>query len=437
MKRFVLLLLAAISARADEESLRLEGIRGRAELARAAAADGLVEEAIREWQLVRRDDPANAEAARALEAAGRPWVGEWDAARHLKWKTWAEKRRLYCEDLGRRWAAIAAERDKAGDRDRCWETCQRAFGWDPDCLKAHELLGEARYDGGWVTEDVAAKRTKGLLEFRGEWLPAADVRKRRMAWADAWELHSPHFTVRSNRGLGPARSVLALADRVHAAFMRDVMGVVDAPPVARRFLVLDFASQADLEAHLLEAHQGGAAPKGVPGFFTPGEAVHITVLPEGSALTREEVILHETCHAAASRAVPLEGWVNSRPNYWVWEGVPAYFESTESRDGKILAGNTANIRLKLAHDELKQGKFTPLEKFVQLDQEGLGKQYQQAAGLVHFFLHGKGGKYREAFIAYFRIVATGLSDAGTFESVFDRAPGTFEAEWKEHVLSFK
>ncbi len=436
MKRLALLLLVAVAARADEASLRLEGIRGRAELARAAAADGLVEEAVREWQLVRRDDPGNAEAAKGIEAAGRPWVIAWDGVKHAKWKAWTEKRRLFCEDLGRRWAAVAAECDKSGDRDRCWETCQRAFVWDPDCAKAHELLGEAKYDGAWVTEDVAAKRTKGLLELRGEWLPAADVRKRRMDWADAWELHGPHFTVRSNRGLGAARSVLALAERTHAAFMRDIMGVVDAP-ASKRLLVLDFASLDDLDGHIRDTHQGGTAPKGVPGFFTPGEAVHLTVLPEGSALSREEVVLHECCHAAASRAIPLEGWVNSRPNFWAWEGLASYFESTESRDGKIIAGNTANIRLKLAHDELKEGKFTPLAKFVKLDQDGLGKQYQQAAGLVHFFLHAKGGKYREAFVSYFRAVATGLSDEGAFEKAFGRAPETFEAEWKEHVLAFK
>lgn len=437
MRAALLAGLLALAAAADEASLRAEGIRGRAELARAAASEGLAEEAVREWQLVLRDDPGNTEALKGIEAAGRPWVLSWDAEKHRRWKSWSERRRKYCEDMARRWADVAAERDARSDRDLCWEACQRAFGWDADCLRAHELLGEAKHDGQWVTEEVAGRRAKGLLELRGEWLPAAEVRKRRMSWEDAWEVHGVHFTVRSNRGLGPARSVLALAERVHAAFMREVLGVVDPPPAPKRLLVLDFAAPEDLEAHLRESHDGGKAPKGVPGFYTPGEGVHLTALPEGSALTRDEVVLHECTHAAAGRAIPCEGWVNSRPGFWAWEGVPSYFESTESREGKILAGDTANTRLRLAREELKEGKFTALAKFVLLDQEGLGKQYQQAASLVHFFLHAKDGKYREAFVAYFREVARGNSDAETFEKAFGRGADTFEEEFRDHVRSFR
>jgi hypothetical protein len=429
--------LLALPTLADDASLKAESIRGRAELARAASADGLVEEAIREWQLVKRDDPANEEATKALASAGNPAVLEWTPATHRKWMTWSEKRRAFCGDLARRWALLAAERDKSGDRDGCWEACQRAFGCDPDCQKAHELLGEAKHDGTWVTEEIAAKRSQGLLELGGEWLPAVEVRKRRMTWAQAWELNGPHFKVRSNRGLGPARSVLAHAERVHAAFMRDIMGVVDAPPETKRLLVLDFATIEDLEAHLKADHQGGESPRNVPGFYTPGEGVHLTVLPEGSVLTREHVVLHECCHASAGRAIPMSGWINSRANFWVWEGLASYFETTESRDGKILAGDASMIRLKLAHDELKEARFTPLRTFVTLDQDGLGKQYQQAAGLVHFFLHGKAGKYRETFILYFKAVATGESDAKTFEKVFGRGMETFEAEWMDHVRGFK
>ncbi|MEK7466072.1 MAG: hypothetical protein AAB074_01545 [Planctomycetota bacterium] len=434
---FFLVLSLALFAFADDASLKNESIRGRSELARAASADGLVEESIREWQLVKRDDPANVEATKALASAPKPWVLDWDAATHRKWVAWSEKRRAFCGDIARRWANLASERDKAGDRDGCWEACQRAFGLDADCQRAHELLGEAKHDGGWVTEEIAAKRSRGLLELRGEWLPAADVRKQRMVWADAWELHSPHYTVRSNRGLGPGRSVVVLAERVHTAFMRDIMGIVDAPAETKRLLVMDFATLDDLDAHIKAEHQGGTTPKGVPGFYSPGEGVHLTVLPEGSALTREEVVLHECTHAVAGRAIPLVGWINSRANFWAWEGMASYFESTESRDGKVVAGNTSVIRLKLAHDELADGKFTPLAKFVALNQEGLGKQYQQAAGLVHFFLHWKGGMYREAFIQYFKVVATGMSDEKSFEKEFGRGAETFEAEWKEHVMEFK
>ncbi|MBI2921302.1 MAG: hypothetical protein HYY18_09495 [Planctomycetes bacterium] len=429
----------AVPAAADEAALRKAAARARAALGQAAWGDGLVEEAIREWQLALRDDPANAEASGGLSKSGKPWVLAWDEGTHAKYKAWLEKRKRAYADLAGRWAALAAGRDAAGDRDGAWAACQEAFAFDPDCAEARARLGEKKFEGAWVPEEEAVRRGKGLLPIGGEWLPADEVRRRRSKWDEAWEVEGPHYRVRSNRSLASARGVLARAEDAHAAFSREILGVVDPPPLPKKMPVLDFATLEDLQEHCRREHGGeGAAPKNVPGFFTPGEgAAHFGPLPEGSVLSRDDVVRHECTHQASDSAFPAKGWMNVRPGFWAWEGLASYFESVESRQGKILAGDPSHVRFALGAKEAREGKLKPLAQFVLTTQETLAHDYQQAAVLAHFFLHAGGGKYRERFIAYFEVVARGESDKGTFEKEFGKGPAEFEEEFSRYARELK
>jgi len=353
MKRFLLLLSLAIPAAGEEADLRRAAAEGRTALARACERDGLVEEAIREWQGVLREDPENKPALEALAAAKKPWVLTWGETEQARHKEHLARERAFTSDLAARWVASGDEQSRAGNRDGAWMAYQRALQVDPDCRAAHAGLGEVRIEGAWVSEEEASKHEKGLLEIKGEWLPAADVRKRRSTWDEAWEVDGPHFHVRSNRSLASAREVLARAEEAHAAFWREIMGVVDPPPVKKKMPVLDFASWEDLDDHVLLVHESEKTPsRSVPGFFSWSDgAVHLGPLPKGSALTRDDIVRHECVHQSISRAIPLKGWITTRAGFWAWEGLASYFESVETRNGKILAGNPDHIRLSLARQE--------------------------------------------------------------------------------------
>ena len=100
------LIVAAHGARAeDAEALRKSVVEARAGLARDAGKDGLVEEAIREWQNVLRDDPGNAEATKALAAAPFPGILEWPEPLHRKYLAWNTRRLKTLRELATRAAA--------------------------------------------------------------------------------------------------------------------------------------------------------------------------------------------------------------------------------------------------------------------------------------------------------------------------------------------
>jgi hypothetical protein len=421
----------------DNPALRRAAAEVHTGLARECEDAGLVEESIREWQAVLANDAGNPEAKDALRRAKKPFVVEWPDELHRKFVAYSRRRAKLTADLAKRWTDYGAERDAAGDRDGAWMAFQQALGYDPDFKEARARLGEKKFDGDWMPEWDAKRREQGLMELGGKWLPMDEVKERRSKWAEAWEVQGAHFHVRCNRTILTARSVLARAEEAYAAFHREILGVVDPPPAQKKLRVYDFATREDMDAHVKEEHQG-EPPRDVAGWYTFGEDIaHFGPVGERGLLSRDDIVRHECVHQIAAHAIPMKGWLNARPGFWAWEGVASYFESVEVRNGKILAGDPSHPRCALGIDEVEQARTVGIADFVARDQKGLGKLYQQATVMVHYFLNGEGGKHREKFIAYFKVVASGLCEKDTFETCFGEAPEAFEERWKAYARRIK
>lgn len=421
MKTLSFLLAMALAVTADDAAtLRRDLAKERAALAARCEKEGLVEEAAREWQAARREDPAVAGAADALARLGKPWVLEWNDALHEKFAAYAKDRDALLDRFAARWLAL-------GD-------ARAALRLSPSCEPAHDRLGEVFAGGAWVPKADADKLLEDLLPLGGKWLPAEEVRTRRSAWGEAWEIRGEHFAVRSNRSEAAAREVLALAESVLAAVHRELEGELDPPAPKKLFAVYDFASRADLHAHLDAVHDGGGDHRASAGFFSSLDgASHFAPAGNGFGLADADVQRHEIAHQVCDAIWPPQGMLAERPHFWAWEGVAAYFESTEVRDGKILTGSRRHPRIAIARNALEDGRTLPLDEFVTLDGEGVKGRYNQAASLVSYFLQADGGKRREAFLKYLRVVASGKAEAGTFEKAFGCKAGAFQEGWEAWV----
>ncbi|MEK7466073.1 MAG: hypothetical protein AAB074_01550 [Planctomycetota bacterium] len=421
MKSLLVLIVPALSAFADDAAaVRRDLAKERAALGARCEEAGLVEEAAREWQAARREDPAVAGAAEALARIGKPWVLEWDEALHANFVAYAKDRSALLDRFAARWLALGDARS--------------ALTLSPDFEPAHDRAGEVFAGGEWVRREVADFLLQDLLPIDGKWLPAADVKKRRAAWAEAWEIRGTHFAVRSNRSEPAAREVLALAEAVFAAVHRELEGELDAPAPKKRFAVYDFATRADFLAHLDAVHEGGAERRSSAGFFSSLDAAsHFAPTGNGFGLGDPDVVRHEVAHQVCDALWPPQGMLAERPHFWAWEGVAAFFESTKIRDGKILVGSRLHPRMGMARGALKDGATLPLDEFVLLDGEGVKGRYNQAASLVHFFLLSDGGKGRERFLKYLRVVASGKAEADTFEKSFGCKAGKFQEDWEAWV----
>lgn len=410
---WILLPLAAFAD--DAALLRRELARERAALAERCGKEGLVEEAARELGAARREDPGVGDGR-----PDKPWVVSWDDARQAAFEAYAKDRDAMLRRFADRWLAL-------GDARAAVRLC-------PDHAAARDRLGEVFAGGAWVPKADADRMLQDLLPIGGRWLPAEEVRKRRSAWAEAWEVRSERFLVRSNRSEAAAREVLALAETVFAAVHRELEGELDPPAPKKLLAVYDFATRADLLAHLESAHAGGPDHRGSAGFFSSSDgASHFAPAGDGFGLSDDDVRRHEIAHQVCDAMWPPQGMLGERPHFWAWEGIAAYFESIEVRAGKILTGARRHPRLDIARRALEAGETLPLEAYVRLDADGVKGRYNQGASLAHFFLHADGAAHREAFLKYLRVVASGKAEAGTFEAAFGKKPSEFQEAWEAWV----
>lgn len=437
---WILVLFLAGASLADEpatlkwltdEHLKLIGL---------ARKDGLLDEALEETTLEAKVKSWADPAARTVaDIAGRPWITAWDDARHRKYLAFAEKRKAMRKAAAAKIVALGNEKKTAGDAELAARAWRWALRYDPESKEAHEKLGEAFVDKqGWFPKEEADRRKKGLLPIGAEWLPAKQVEARRAKWAEAWVVAGEHFEVTSNHSLAGAQDVLARAEEMYRAVVRELHGLAEPPVTEGLMKIYYFASRADLDEHDRTAHGDRPGLKQAPGFFSNEDRIgHFFPLPPGALNSLQDIVRHEGAHQVAYWIWKAQGQPPSRPHFWAWEGFATYFESVEVRDGKVLVGSPNHLRVKQFREEFAAGKHVPLAEFVTLDQRGVSGKYPQCAALTNFFMNAGEGKYREPFVAYVKVIHEARAEAGTFETAFGKKPAEFQAEWEAWVRALK
>ncbi|MBI2921259.1 MAG: DUF1570 domain-containing protein [Planctomycetes bacterium] len=430
------LVSAETPAAVDAGAVRKWLLAEHGKLAASCKADGLVEEACDEYRMMLLANPASAEAKKGLATAGRLWVTHWDEALHSKFKAYRADRKTLDAAAAEKFVALATRASAAKSAEAF---IKRALEYDPDCKEAREKAGQAFVEGcGWVSKAEAEKRAQGLLPIGGQWLPAKDVVERRKKWAEAWVVKGEHFEVTSNHSLEGATDLLARAEEMYGALMREFSGVVAPPKLDAPMKIAYFATRADLDEHDRAAHPGRPYLTSWPGFFLADDKLcHICPMAPHVITTIQDTVRHEGCHQVTYFMIPAIGDYTQRPCYWVIEGLAAYFETTEVRDGKILVGSPTHLRIRTAREEMAAGKAVPLVELFRMNQSSTQPWYPQAAGVVHFFLNAADGKYHKAFCEFYRIVQEGTAGEDTFQKAFGRGPETFEKEWREWIAGLK
>ena len=98
-----------------------------------------------------------------------------------------------------------------------------------------------------------------------------------------------------------------------------------------------------------------------------------------------------------------------KANFWIIEGIACYMESFQQDGEHTSLGDPSYIRFQNAqHRYVIDKYYVPLarfaamggEEFQHVPKDELPKNYTQASGLTHFFLHYEDGIYREALIKH-------------------------------------
>ena len=139
---------------------------------------------------------------------------------------------------------------------------------------------------------------------------------------------------------------------------------------------------------------------------------------------------HQFADSKLGRELPL----------WLNEGLAEYFGSAIIVDGEVRLGIVEADRIEKIRDAIKSDEALGFDELLTIqsaqwhaNMAGSPKgslQYDQSWSMVHFLVHGDGGRYRQAFEAYLSELSRGRTHADAFKKSFgttDTAP--FARRW--------
>jgi hypothetical protein len=441
MRTWAWLLLVSLAASADEATTLKWIADEYAKLGAAAKKDGLAEESVAAFTAALKADSEHAEAGRGLKEGRRPWVLRWDDATHAKFLAYETARKVIAKEAAARLVTLGDERKAAGSAKKAEAAWRWALEHEPGNAAAHERLGEAlaEKEGLWYPKDDAARRNEGLLPMGAEWVPAKDAVARHSKWAEAWVEKSAHFEATCNASYEATRTVLARAEDAYLAVTRELAGLVDPPKTDGLMKLSYFATREEFDKHIQSAHGDLAEPKSILAFFHADDKTsHFFPIPANSNLNFDDHVYREVARHVLSNVWKSKGSPDAHVGYFAYVGLPLFFETIVTRDGKVTVGNPGHIRLAQFRKDLVMGKCVPLEKMVgYTGREVIADRHSQCATMAAFFMMKDRGRYREQFIAYSKLVYEGVAEYASFKTIFRKEPKELQAEWEAWVDSLK
>lgn len=422
------------------------------------AGESRLAETIAAWKL---PDPGDRLMVLRLEPtdASRSWSQppDWvrgDEAARL-WREFIEARKRRAEQLFEKALELVGEkgrgREERGDEPvgsgDALALVFRALREDPDHVRARAVIGWHRRDGRWVWPEAARRIDRGeafstrfgwipqsrLGRFeagerydRGRWIDAAEAAKPRSI-DRAWKVASDHWEIESTVPVERAMALAAVLEETRMAWLQVFGGfAIDAGQVVRRaagrasaeprrsFAATLVRGRAEYAAALVPLEPAAGRTLGL--YWNPTRtAWFFDVDDEGRAVgPARTTVLHEATHqlfAESREANPLAG---ERCGFWALEAVACFMESLEpAAFGWTLGGPTAG-RVPIARERIVEDGFhVPLRELSAMGRvrfqgdERLPMLYSEISGLAEFFLCGRRGLRRAAFLEYVRRIYDG------------------------------
>ncbi len=388
---------------------------------------------------------------------------------------WHRLRRQTAERLYR----VAAEAYRVGDLHLCYEALCQVLVVDPDHEPTRRLLGYRCRNGkwhtgftqykarlglrwhprwGWVTEPMVARLEQGFRLVRGRWVDRARAQVLLSSRANAYTVETEHYRIQSTAPLEETVRLAVHLEQVHAVFFRlfadylppdDQLRAVFGRSLSRELrrragrvkrrplLVSCYRSRDQFQRAIARFPVPG---KNVAtGLYVPSQRRIYCYADDSIEGGWIPATLHEATHQLFVESRSQVSLAGTRGNYWVIEGLASYMESLELLPDRVRLGRWETLRLKLARERLVlHHRYVKLAKLVALDEAAFSRGdtallYGQAALVTHFFLHGAGGKYRNAFVEYVARVFSGQATEQTLAELTGRSYEELDREIVVHA----
>jgi len=337
-----------------------------------------------------------------------------------------------------------------GQISLAWRFIQEAAYRNPDHEGARTSLGYVLYQNawttpfrrqmflqgsvwndrfGWLAKDDLPKYLAGERRAKDRrWLPADRDAAIRADWANAWEVDSEHFHVRSNHSLERAVEISVELERFHDYFVREFAPVFMTPQQmqklfqggggkvgTRRHIVHYVRTREEFQQRLVGKQAEAAFSDGM---YMPDDRIAYFFDRPGENDRVAETMYHEVTHQilceSSLKLVGIGNW--DEGDFWLVEGLACYLESFQPQGRGGSVGDPGHLRIDWARRFLVDDDFfIPLERFTAMTQrefqcadmvngpariKRLQQLYAQAAGVTHFFMHAGDGRYRDSLVKY-------------------------------------
>jgi len=307
---------------------------------------------------------------------------------------------------------------------------------------------------GWIPAEHLERMTRGERFYKGRWMPSEREAELRRDFAQAWEIRSEHYLVRTNFTLEKGVELAAKLEGFHSLFFQNLAGFFKTPEEFRQLLagnggariltkplvVHFYRSRDEYIARLKrETNQNVEITRGI--YFPKTGVAHFFFDPESQD---DSTVYHEATHQLLSGARPGHGEIGVKSDFWPIEGIACYMESFHQENGDFSFGDPQTLRFQAARAHFVTEKYyVPLPEFCRMGMQAyqesreIKRNYAQGAGLVHFFLHYGEGQYRDEFIEYLsQIYSTRRVTRDNPEKPWELAgvePEVLDRQYAEHI----
>lgn len=354
--------------------------------------------------------------------------------------------------------------------------------YQPDHNSARELLGYVRLDDEWTSPFVRTMKLKDYVDHpQYGWIPRAHVQRYengerlhngewktverelldRSDFAQAWEVETEHFSIRTNYSLERGVELSRQLEEFYRFFMSEYAALFNTEQQMRELFsatslnrqkhqINYYRNKDEFVAALVKTHPNIAVAN---GFYWPKEhtAYFYQVDDPDAAASNVETMYHEVTHQLLGESSLKLIDVGELTNFWVIEGFACYMESfrgTSTENPGI--GDPDHPRIYWARTKaLEDGFYVPMRRFtaygrnefMQVDDETLHAHYSQATGLSHFFLNYQDGRYRNGVLEYISQIYTPdvriRNNPRTLEQILGVKFEALDEQYLEYLKSLK
>jgi len=395
-------------------------------------------------------------------------------------KAWRTEVRKLRGEYARQLYLLSRRALKAGFPSYAYQLVQETARHDPDHAMARRILGfrqqgdlwltpfaarmqRERYvwhdKYGWLQKQQVAEYEAGKRFYR-RWMSAEQEAEIRRDFKHAWEVRTEHYLVKTNHSLERGVEIARLLENYHDVFMQIFAPFFNSPEQMQKLFQSASsgsgapAASAPYEVHYYRTRDEYVSRlrSRVPNieitnglYYTSDRTAYFYFDPEQQ---NSDTLFHEATHQLFYESLRQERQIALRANFWVIEGIACYMESFRQEGEEWTLGDPRHVRIDSARYRfLNDGYYVPLATFAAMGMQdfqtspNITKNYSQASGLSHFFMHYEGGRYRDALIEHlsqlYRADPRGLSPVQSLEELTGTSYADLDRQYAEHLKTLE